>query len=32
MGLRPRLDLDKALQLAAALEDKKIIRTLERRR
>jgi hypothetical protein len=32
MGLRPRLDLDKALQLAAALEDEEIIRKLERRK
>ena len=32
MGLRPSLDLDKALQLAAALEDEEIIRKLERRK
>ena len=32
MGLRPALDLDKALQIAAALEDEEIIRKLERRK
>jgi len=32
MILRPSLDLDKALHLAAALEDEEIIRTLERRK
>jgi hypothetical protein len=32
MGLRPGFDLDKALQLAAALEDEEIVRKLERRK
>jgi len=32
MGLRPGLTLDKALQLAAALEDEEIVRRLERRK
>ena len=32
MGLRPGFNLDKALQLAAALEDEEIARKLERRK
>jgi hypothetical protein len=32
MGLRPGFNLDKALQLAAALEDEEIVRKLERRK
>ena len=32
MGLRPGFTLDKALQLAAALEDEEIARRLERRK
>lgn len=32
MGLRPGLSLDKALQLAAALEDEEIVRKLELRK
>ena len=32
MGLRPGLSIDKALQLAAALEDEEIIRKLELRK
>ena len=32
MILRPRFDLDKALHLAAVLEDEEIIRKLERRK
>jgi hypothetical protein len=32
MGLRPGLNLDKALQLAGALEDEEIVRRLERRK
>ena len=32
MGLRPGFNLDKALQLAAALEDEEIARRLERRK
>ena len=32
MGLRPGIDLDKALQLAAGLEDEEITRRLERRK
>jgi class 3 adenylate cyclase len=32
MGLRPGLTLDKALQLAAALEDEEVVRRLERRK
>jgi class 3 adenylate cyclase len=32
MGLRPGLALDKALQLAAALEDEEFVRRLERRK
>ena len=32
MGLRPGFSLDKALQLAAALEDEEIVRKLERRK
>lgn len=32
MGLRPGIDLDKALHLAAALEDEEIIRKLELRK
>ena len=32
MGLRPGLNLDKALQLAAGLEDEEIGRRLERRK
>ena len=32
MGLRPGVDLDKALQLASALEDEEIVRKLEVRK
>ena len=32
LGLRPGIDLDKALHLAAALEDEEIIRKLELRK
>ncbi|HXG75931.1 MAG TPA: ribbon-helix-helix protein, CopG family [Gaiellaceae bacterium] len=32
LGLRPGIDLDKALQLAAALEDDEIVRKLELRK
>ena len=32
MGLRPDINLDKALQLAGALEDDEIVRRLERRK
>lgn len=32
MGLRPGFNLDKALQLAGALEDEEIVRRLERRK
>lgn len=32
MGLRPGIDLDKALQLAASLEDEEIVRKLELRK
>lgn len=32
MGLRPGINLDKALQLAAGLEDEEITRRLERRK
>jgi hypothetical protein len=32
MGLRPGINLDKALQLAAGLEDEEIARRLERRK
>jgi hypothetical protein len=32
MGLRPGFNLDKALQLSAALEDEEIARKLERRK
>lgn len=32
LGLRPGLDLTKALQLAAALEDEELIRKLEQRK
>lgn len=32
MGLRPGFNLDKALQLAAALEDEELVRRLERRK
>ena len=32
MGLRPGFNLDKALQLAAALEDEELVRKLERRK
>jgi hypothetical protein len=32
MGLRPGINLDKALQLAAALEDEEIVRKLELRK
>jgi hypothetical protein len=32
MGLRPGFDLDKALQLSAALEDEEIVSRLERRK
>jgi hypothetical protein len=32
MGLRPGINLDKALQLAAALEDEEILRKLELRK
>jgi len=32
LGLRPGIDLDKALDLAAALEDNETIRTLELRK
>jgi hypothetical protein len=32
MGLRPGINLDKALQLAAALEDEEIVRKIERRK
>ena len=32
MGLRPGFNLDKALQVAAALEDEEIVRKLERRK
>jgi hypothetical protein len=32
MGLRPGINLDKALQLAAAFEDEEIVRKLERRK
>lgn len=32
MGLRPGFSLDKALQLAGALEDEEIVRRLERRK
>jgi hypothetical protein len=32
MGLRPGFDLDKALKLAAALEDEEIVRKLEVRK
>jgi hypothetical protein len=32
MGLRPGFNLDKALQLAAVLEDEEIVRKLERRK
>jgi hypothetical protein len=31
MGVRPGVDLTNALQIAAALEDEEIIRTMERR-
>ena len=32
MGLRPGFNLDKALQIVAALEDEEIVRRLERRK
>ncbi len=32
MGLRPGIDLDRALQLDAALEDQEIVRKLELRK
>ena len=32
LGLRPGIDLDKALQLASALEDQEIVRKLELRK
>jgi hypothetical protein len=32
MGLRPGFNLDKALQLAGALEDEELVRRLERRK
>lgn len=32
LGLRPGIDLDKALRLAAALEDEETVRTLELRK
>ena len=32
MGLRPGVNLDKALQLASALEDEEIVRKLEVRK
>jgi hypothetical protein len=32
LGLRPGIDLDQALQLAAALEDEEIVRKLELRK
>ena len=32
MGLRPGFDLDKAMKLAAALEDEEIVRKLEARK
>ncbi len=32
MGLRPGVDLDKALHVAATLEDEEVVRKLERRK